>query len=625
MSLWSMCLGFSMLLILALIIGVIRYRHILRLAIPMAMAGVIAATTILVLPYYLATENPVAGFLNSLLVSLKIFIMNESLSEITRVARSNLAGFQADIYSVLLALLFLAAPLLTAGFIFEFLGNFFAHIVIQRKKKNEIFLFSELNNRSIMLARSIRNKSIESGIKANIPVIAFTGTQQMKKPENLDLIEQAREARFLCIRKRSESLNLNSGQKITFIQIAENEDKNLNSTLTLIEKYRSYTNRDICILVFSSQPEAEILLDSADKGQIKVRVIDESQIVAYHLFDQIPLYQADVTRKNKISILIVASVHTGMQILKTAAWCGQIDGLDLEINIIDIEADRWESEFTFQCPELMSGEYNIVFHKAHVLTTKFENILRDKCGDANYIIVTLGQDDLNIKTSLYLRRHYLSSDPDYQNWPVVTLLIRDEEKYRVVSKLKTSSKEKRDLDLHPFGSIEKLYSYDVMLDSELDKLALNVHASYESNSNPQIKRENVVASMNKYQLYRRSNVANALHIKYKLWSLGLGYTRDDSELPEIGYELTTDIKHRLVQLEHRRWNAFQRSEGWRSVTSEQVRKYMLTGLNDGHRHFIAKLHPCICEFEKLVALCEEFDPKFIQYDEDYIENMQSLE
>ena len=67
-----------------------------------------------------------------------------------------------------------------------------------------------------------------------------------------------------------------------------------------------------------------------------------------------------------------------------------------------------------------------------------------------------------------------------------------------------------------------------------------------------------------------------------------------------------------------------RAEGWRSVTAEQVRKFMMTGLNDRHRHSIAKLHPCICDFEELGPLCDEFDKNLIAYDESFIEKMHYI-
>ncbi len=56
----------------------------------------------------------------------------------------------------------------------------------------------------------------------------------------------------------------------------------------------------------------------------------------------------------------------------------------------------------------------------------------------------------------------------------------------------------------------------------------------------------------------------------------------------------------LAKLEHRRWNSYMLSIGWKSASIEQVDKWYDT-LN-GHRNFSAKMHPCIISWEDLDGL-----------------------
>lgn len=627
MQIWNLCFWLSLAAISVSVLLIIRVRTNPRLAMYIGIAGVILSTTIIVLPYYLSKENLLVGFLESLLVSLKIFIMNDSYTEVSKSVSENLSGGYSFAYTVVIALLYLIAPLLTATFIFEYLSSFFPYLRIRLNKRQDIYLFSELNSNSLALARSI-NKEMKCGNpKVKKGIIAFSGIEKSPDIEKMSLLQVAKEEHFWCIKQQSASLKIQNdkNRKIHFLQMSENEDKNLNSALMLIDKYKDI-NSNVNIYISSSQPEAEVILDSIAKATIQTRIINQSQAYAYHLFNEIPLFSADVMKNKKISILLIGSGYIGMEILKAATWCGQMDGLNLEINVIDAQANRLKKEFEFECPELMNGEYNINFYEADVLTADFQKVLQEKCQDSNYIIVTLGQDDLNIKTALYLRRHYLLSDPEYKNWPIITLLVRDEEKFKVISQLKTSSnseERRKGFDLRPFGDTEKLYSYDVLLNSCLDRLALNVHALYESNyrTDSEISLANILPGFSKYELYRRSNLANALHIQYKLWSIGLEYVHEDSEQSEVNYILTEEIKNKLVQLEHKRWVAFQRAEGWRSVTVEGAKKYMAAGMNDKHRHYIAKLHPCICDFDQLQIMCDEFDPHFIEYDKSFIEKL----
>ena len=80
---------------------------------------------------------------------------------------------------------------------------------------------------------------------------------------------------------------------------------------------------------------------------------------------------------------------------------------------------------------------------------------------------------------------------------------------------------------------------------------------------------------------------------------------------------------RLKELEHGRWNAFMRSEGWQGATVAEAEKY--GAFTDGNHKFIrAKLHPCICSWDELDGVSERFDPSFKHYDEVFITEITSV-
>ena len=71
-------------------------------------------------------------------------------------------------------------------------------------------------------------------------------------------------------------------------------------------------------------------------------------------------------------------------------------------------------------------------------------------------------------------------------------------------------------------------------------------------------------------------------------------------------ETTTKTKKEvLIENEHERWNAFMRSEGFRTVDFETVKKY--APYTRSHKDEAAKLHPCITSWTGLDALQQQYN------------------
>ena len=100
---------------------------------------------------------------------------------------------------------------------------------------------------------------------------------------------------------------------------------------------------------------------------------------------------------------------------------------------------------------------------------------------------------------------------------------------------------------------------------------------------------------------KRSNRANALHIRYKLFLLGLDYTGSaDAEEVDMAQYLTEEKLERMSRSEHDRWMAFLESEGWVGATVEQSKAYQLSGISKGrHNCPLLKMHPYICPYDEL--------------------------
>lgn len=79
--------------------------------------------------------------------------------------------------------------------------------------------------------------------------------------------------------------------------------------------------------------------------------------------------------------------RTGLQMLKTVVWVGQIEGYRLKIQVYDQKAPTIEEELYAMCPD--PENYDIEFIKEDVQHASFESIIQ-KSADATYGVIAMG-------------------------------------------------------------------------------------------------------------------------------------------------------------------------------------------------------------------------------------------
>src|SRR5699024_2055627 len=101
---------------------------------------------------------------------------------------------------------------------------------------------------------------------------------------NTDLEEKARELNAIFVQGEMLYLRLNSKKRyIAYFNISEYEDENVDNTLRMIDAMTrnvaessggKVNQKNISIYCYSTSAEAEILLDSTEKGELRVVLID---------------------------------------------------------------------------------------------------------------------------------------------------------------------------------------------------------------------------------------------------------------------------------------------------------------------------------------------------------------
>ncbi len=486
----------------------------------------------------------------------------------------------SDWYMTVALVVQFLAPLLTFGFLLTLFKNAAAYGRYCLSYFRVVYAFSELNDRSIALARDL----LKNHKRAKI---VFTDVYETGGEEISELIESAKEIGAICFKKDIAAINFgfhSSRKEIYFFAIGSDEGETVGHALKLIGDYNHRPQTHLYI--FSTGAEGELLLAGKEKGVMRVRRVDEARsLVTRLLYDSgdriftsaVPIEGSD---EKQISAVIVGLGALGTEMLRAMSWYCQMDGYRVKINAFDQDVLA-EEKFTALCPELMSPTYNgvtvpgeaaytITIHSGVNIGSKrfADEILRIK--DATYVFVCLGNDELNVRAAANLRMLCERAGAK----PIIQAVIRQTDANRMLRSVRNNAGQPYGIE--GIGDIVTSYSERVIIDSDAEEDAFTRHKAY-CNGDPE-QEENFW----RYEYCYRSSMASAIHgvARIKCGFPGAEKCEDD---------LTPAERDALEVLEHKRWNAYMRSEGY--VYSGSPLK--------ASRNDLAKMHHNLVVYEAL--------------------------
>ncbi len=546
-------------------------------------AGVALASISVFFPIYQnAFPDDNLSWFNYILLSLhntiRLFVVDSDYSFISE----NLAGLEgrlAEAYPLLITLLYVIAPVMTFGVVLSFFKNLSAYKKMLMKFRRKAYVFSELNDKSLALARNLKKANPRS-------LVIFTDVYERDDEYSFELRERASELRAICFKKDITSIQFRLHSKkaaLKFFLIGDDEDENIKQIYEIAKKYNKCAN--MSIYIFSSTVESGFILNTIEKGKLKIRRVDTVRsLIQENLYEngyKSIFEKAEETDEGykKISAIVVGMGQHGTEMAKALPWFCQMDGYRTYINCFDLDKNA-ESRFKALCPELYDDKYNNKFEKygeaqysikVHseysALTNEFYDKL-DEIGKATYILVALGDDGLNIEVATNLRTYYAHKGCN----PAIQAVVYSSDKKRTFNDIATFSGQKYDIDL--IGDLDSTYSLSVIMDSNLEKKCVLRHKDAKSTED-----------FWSYEYNYRSSTASVMHQKMKLLCgipAAKKYKKDRTQ--EEAYQFSV--------IEHRRWNAYMRSEGYRHAEI---------------KNHLAKTHPCLVDFEELTKEDQEKD------------------
>ncbi len=373
------------------------------------------------------------------------------------------------------------------------------------------------------------------------------------------------------------------------------------------------------------------------KGTFKIRRVNHLRQLVWNEVPKMNLMAR--AKDGVISVMLVGMGAYGLEFLKMLSWYCQLDGYKLELNLFDKRAGSEnhggiESVIARYCPDLLAygngaGEeggalYDIAcYDNVDFLSGKFADMMTKgehagRLSRTSVVIVALGDDDTNIETSVYLRMLFDRARGVVAQAPVPGEVQKREDPaiYSVVYDSKKSGAVRGEghdflvdhrgvpFHIHFIGSIDSQFSYAGVCDEglegksrrshsrwsrsaaqicdelrakghtqeEIDELRKGDLYHYEDNEERQ-KEES--KKYNRFEYYRISSLARLMHEKMRDASPHAGDYVCTENPTEPRMLCTCENCIRRKKLEHARWVAYMRANGYvrGDVTASRAKQH----------------------------------------------------
>lgn len=580
--------------------------------------GVLFSTFFMILPTQWIKDGKevtlpnLYSIVSSLFYSFKALGGKQDLAQLESIV---LSGYLKYAYILISYTLFIIAPIIASSLILSFFGDTIEKLRYLIKISPKCCIFSELNNNSLALAKSIKK---ERGYE----IIVFCNVQ---KDQN-SLVEKAKKTGAILLSKPCYEIKVNwRFGRFEYYLLSESEHDNIKCAETLIlnEKKRKNSSKKMVIVNAFAQNSTSIkLLESLspNSDKFQIRFVNEIALFCDRLIYDHPIFELPDGRKD-ISVMIVGCGSWGEQMLKTVIRNGQIDGYSLKIRVYDKSAIFIEKAFYHSCPELKKLGCNLEFIETDILTDDFFEKANESI-DATYVCIATGSDESNLSVSDDLFRYFRRKNGFSYTPPIFTRVRKDEITKNLV-KNNNSFLSNRNIKI--FGTADSFFSEGTLFNTKLEKLSFAAHLCYNDVLDQDENNTEYIKAVNSFynsDYNRRSSRAAAVHFATKmLMCCGKVNSNDvfaKDELQKYKQNIIKeDMLKKMAENEHIRWNYFMATEGYQSGTIEDVKKYF--SQTKSHKdESLSKTHPCIAPIDRLKNFEKEYN-KWAKKNKDFIE------
>jgi uncharacterized protein (UPF0305 family) len=565
-------------------------------------------------------------FLLALFSTARLFILGNDLIEVHEKVNA--------VFLIWFSVFSVSAALISTSVLINFIGRSFKsrlRIFFNFSSKN--YVFFGLNDASLTLAKDIKEKHKSSFIVFIQDIISAGDVVMEQKvwemgavvvnPNTVSNYFTLQHEEFVfqpnvghgqhvsggidLILKRLGGLSRKIKNRPTeFFILSENETANFRQAKFLlgdIKKLKINKDFKVHVSVFSRISEnqgTKVLVKDVDIKELVIHhyatLVSRSLINKFHPVDFVEIDKSQATAKTEFSALIIGFGQIGTHVLRKLIEQGQFVGHKFRATVIDRNMDALQGRFEHLYPEVVNN-YSVDFVNAEAGHSKFYNTVKDKIKQTNYVVVALGNDELNLQTTLELLEiNEIKAKPNLK----IFVKLENESHWENMF-------EKPGDKVVIFGKSNDVFNAENMLQMDAEKRATVVHEVYRL----LYKDTRTFDEITRHE--QLSNISVAEHLYAKVRLLGYEHCNNVAETLSRFSEKYTDnenYKNSLTDIqrlnlavgEHLRWNAFHFIHGWTFLPFDQ-----LLGNKPGEKHGKRKnpelkKHSCLTSWEKLKEL-----------------------
>lgn len=285
-----------------------------------------------------------------------------------------------------------------------------------------------------------------------------------------------------------------------------------------------------------------------------LRGLRREELLPLLALERYPLYEY-ANRGNDLKLLCVGDGSFSMGMIRTAASCGQMIDRRLQVGIptpySGIRDELMETAPGLQIysdltPDTDKEHCYLSFDFAGSGQSEPDDLL-SWCGDYRYIAVSLGSASENALVAAQIAAGIHSTELDRKQ---KYILLYDANEGGTAGDAATEPPAYPNIEVIPLDirSPRLRNTYDA-----LSRRAFRTHYLYERLNHSGVNRVNCMRTFVSDPYAQKSSAAAALHIRYKLRSLGVALKASREEIIRQYFERMEQQHGEMMELEHRRW------------------------------------------------------------------------
>ena len=193
-----------------------------------------------------------------------------------------------------------------------------------------------------------------------------------------------------------------------------------------------------------------------------IRVISTHAILMRDILWDYPLF-CNMHQPKELNVSVFGVGDFGGYFAMNTLWCATLPDCHLKLNLVD--CDQRENILRRVSDNLPDGYFDIEIFNENINTNSFfQGLSSTRLYDSDYILVAMGNDDVNISISRKIRLYFARCGKN----PFIITVLKNQSKFSVMKDIL----EKEDIVIT--GGAENLYSYHYIFEDRFFARAFEV-------------------------------------------------------------------------------------------------------------------------------------------------------